>query len=47
MEQITPKEVAHAIIAEIEREGQRRTSTINFANEAALFLAAGWKIGGT
>ena len=43
MEQVTPKEVADAIITDTSRMGQRRTRNADFARDVGP-LAAGWKV---
>ena len=44
MEQVTPKEVADAIITDTSRMGQRRTRNADFARDVGPLAAAGWKV---
>ena len=44
MEQVTPKEVADAIITDTSRMGQRRTRNADFARDVGPLTAAGWKV---
>ncbi len=44
MEQVTPKEVADAIITDTSRMGQSRTRNADFARDVGPLTAAGWKV---
>ena len=44
MEQVTPKEVADAIITDTSRMGQRRTCNADFARDVGPLAATGWKV---
>ena len=44
MEQVTPKEVADAIITDTSRMKQRRTRDGDFAHDVELPAAGGWKV---